>query len=652
MSGPGTVNTAGPHSFVGVQAGEVWNSDIYVVGPDDPPEREYELGVKYLECGVPDKARDHIERALNRGYDSSRVRFHLVLALLSKRSYRDLDRRNLETLKALSGRLIPDTEGAGEEAWHEALRVVLMLVACVDGSDADPDTVVDRLQALPNPQRDLALRHLGLVLTGSMKQAIWKKYQETAQRDRKSNDRTERAWIYFQPEPAPARARRPRPPSTSGWDVFGATLLAGGVLFLFFSLLRSALGHGSMAALLACLVTLVLLPAAGWHIALWDHKRRRVIAALKDQSPRTSQRTLPDNGFTERVESTFEHYFGKYTPVSEKRADWLEATKGIRRAQSREVARIYRETGVRPGQVNWLIRFLVRDVQQRRNAGLPLRPEEIHRVAKATRIRCQALCALSALGIGFVVVAAFQHAPVVTVGCVSALVFLSRFAIPLWLGNYSERRRFREETREHMDILAVRKAEYERWKDFLDRNRPTETEMEKWLEADKTLILHEAMSYHRLAWHEVITHAFLPTPDRPCKNAKMKGGPLRYSKYVIRIFLITNEGVREASAELDFERASWLLSERDNYRFDALSSVQVEMSSRYNYTLNITLTNGPTKSTIVSETPTLVGTDITRPKEEDQNETTKINLEAAGFPHTLRVLEGIAAEGKPWFDRQ
>lgn len=652
MSDPSTVNNAGPNSFVGVQAGEIRDSDIYVVGPDDPPEREYELGVKYLEYGVPDKARDHIERARNRGYDTPRVRFHLVLALLSKRSYRDLNKRNLETLSALSRGQTTGTGGEGEQEWREALEVALMLVACVDGAEGDTDTAVARLRALPDPQRELALRHLGLVLTGSMKQAVWRKYRDTAHRDRTSDNRTGRAWAYFQPEPARARARRPRPTSTIGWDVFGAVLLAGAVLLPFAVLLRSALGHGSMTALLSCLATLVLLPTTGWHIALWNHKRQRRLAALKEQSPRSARSSPPEGGFTERVEDAFEHYFAKYAPDPGSRSAWLAATKGIRRAQSQEVSRVYRETGVHPGQVNWLIRFMVRDVRQRWCDGLPLQPSEAHRVTTAVKVRCTVLCAFSALGVGAVISAAFQHSPAITVGCGLLLVVTSRFAIPLWLRIHSERRRFAEESRERSEILGAREAEHDRWKEVLDHLRPTETEMEKWLEADKTLILNEALRYHRLDWHEVITHAFLPTSDRPCKSAKVQGGPWRYSKYVVRIFLITNEGVREASADLDFERAVWHLSERDNYRFEAVSSVQVEISRRYSHTLNVTLTNGPTKSTVVSEAPSAGGPGDEGQEEEDQIEAANINLEAAGFPHTLRVLEGIAAEGKPWFDRQ
>ena len=346
------------------------------------------------------------------------------------------------------------------------------------------------------------------------------------------------------------------------------------------------------------------------------------------------------------MERTFDHYFAKYAPDPENRDTWLSETVGVRRSMRDEIARVYRETSVRKGAVNWLIRFMVRDVRRRWTTGLPLEPEEIHAVGRSVKARCVILFLFLAPATGTVLSIAFQESPVATVGCVFLAVVTGRFAIPLWLRIHSERRRYREETREQEGICAARKAEHDRWKAKLEALMPTETEMESWLNADKTLILDEALKHHRLAWHEVTTHAFLPTPDRPCKSASVERGPWRHSKYEVRVFLVTNDGVREATAKLDFEQARWYRSERDNYRFDALSSVQVQIKSARRYTLNITLTNGPTKSIPVSDTPVHdSGAD------EAQTEASDINLDAAGFSHTLRILEGMAAEGKPWFER-
>lgn len=646
MSGPHTANTAGPGSFVGLQAGQVHNSDVYVVGPDDPPETEFEVGCRYLDDGVPGKAREHIEHAQARGLDGSEPRFHHILAILSKRSYRDLAKEDRAVLEELAARRNP----AVGDTWEDAQDVVFALLSCVDGSGGDSESAMSRLGTLSEPQHGLILRHLGLVLTGSMKQGVWHQIRRKAEHAHRARGRVDRVWAYFEPEPAHARARRPAPKSTTGWDVFNGLLLACASLLVLGAVVRNALWQGDMLSLLSCLAMFVLGPAAGWHICVWHHTRRRRLAKEREYGYQRTFARPPKRGFTDHVERAFDHYFAKYAPESE-RDTWLDRTTGVRRSLRDEVARLYRESSVRQGEVNWLIRFLARDVRRRWAGGLPLEPHEIHSVDSATKVRCVVLCLSLTAATVTTFGGAFQQAPVTTVGGVLFLLLASRFALPLWLRLHSERRRHIEESREREDALAAREAEHARWKGKLEELMPSEMEMEAWLDADKALILDQTLKHYRLSWHEVAAHAFLPTPDRPCRSAKVEEGPWRHAKYEIRVFLVTDEGVREATAELDFQRARWHRSERDNYRFDALSSVQVEMESTRRYTLNITLTNGPTKSIPISDPPVPAHVEE-EPDPDPRAEPQDINLDAAGFSHTLRILEGIAAEGKPWFDRE
>ncbi|ONI91654.1 hypothetical protein ALI144C_00895 [Actinosynnema sp. ALI-1.44] len=99
----------------------------------------------------------------------------------------------------------------------------------------------------------------------------------------------------------------------------------------------------------------------------------------------------------------------------------------------------------------------------------------------------------------------------------------------------------------------------------------------------------------------------------------MKDGPWRYSKYDIRLLLITQDGVREVSTRLDFEHVVCNGQERNNYRFDAQHPV-VEPSQQ------------------IEDGESLVAL-------------SEITLDSAGFAHILHILEGIAAEGKSWIDR-
>ena len=643
MSGPETVNTAGPHSFVGAQVGQMHNSEIYVVGPDDPPEEIYDVGVRYLESGIPGKAREHIERAHARGLDHTELHLNRALAILSKRSYRDLNKRDRALLKELELR----TASMTHEACKQDLDVVFALLSCVDGSDGDTEIAMAHLRTLPSARRAPILRHLGLVLTGGMKQRLWNQIRDSAHKEHTDHGRRDRVWSYFEPEPAEARAKHPSPKSYNGWSVFGGILLALVTLSPITYVMKTALSHGDFPALLSCLAMLVLGPTAAWGLCIWHHEYRRRVALEHEYGYRRSPSSPPPKGgFTDQVEHSFDHYFSKYAPEPENRAAWLQETAGVRRSLRDEVTRIYRETEVRAGHVRWLIRFMVRDVRCRWLEGLALEPQEIHRVPLMSKVRYVGLFLLLGPATMTVLSAAFQQAPVTTVGCALLAAITARFTIPLWLNIHSEGRRFHEQTQEREEIVKARQAECQRWKGKLDELRPKEQEMEGWLDADKTLILNQALKHHRLGWHEVIAHAFLPTSNQPCKSAHVHRGPWRYSRYKIRVFLVTEEGVREATADLDFEYGTWEERERYNYRFDALSSVHVEIKSLRGYTLNITLNNGPTKGIPVTGAPT-----HDAPDEAPKDGTLDINLDAAGFSHTLRILEGIAAEGKPWFER-
>jgi hypothetical protein len=171
--------------------------------------------------------------------------------------------------------------------------------------------------------------------------------------------------------------------------------------------------------------------------------------------------------------------------------------------------------------------------------------------------------------------------------------------------------------------------------------------MEYWLYCDKTVVLGKALRHYKLAWQDVIAHAFLSTPAKDTTRSRVTHGPWRYSKYEIRLFLVTVDGVREICDDVDFERGRFGRQLRLNYRFDAVSSIGVDVVSRASNFLELSLNNGPARQITITEP---VSSSFSAPEETD-DELSNVNLEAAGFVHALYILEGIAAEGKAWMDR-
>lgn len=638
-----TTNTAEPGSTVGIQAEQVHNSTVYQLLPDASPCQKYEVGVRFLEHGVPSRARELIDEAIAHGHDDGEVRFHWVLAMLSKRSYRDLTFEEREQL-----RRIPSVLGRyADDEWKRALQVICGLLGSLLGSGSDPGLALMGLRDLQPHQRDHIVRHLDFVLTGGLKDILWADTRQAATHDQLSKDRADRVWAYFQPDPIGPRVREPAEDSTTPGDRFGAVTWSGLFVIAVGCLGWAIVVHATPLPILAYLLALGSGYVGACNGLEWRYRAERL--NVKDRAYFGLRRVnqAPEGGFASQVDHSFTYYFAKYVPDGVDREIWLAHTAGIRRALRNEIVELYRESRVRVGQVNWLIRYMVGDVRKRWNKGTLLEYREQYRIKPATKMRCTLSLTTLILAAVTVIVAAIQTHPFLATIATLVALASGRAATLRWAHIINEQRRYTEDLREYEQTSKDRRTEYQRWKELLDSTCPSEDEMETWLNCDKTLLLDEALRRYRLEWRDIIAYAFLHTPAKSYKRARVRGGPWRYSKYDMRLFLITQDGVREISAELDFERAEPNGQERNNFRFDAVSSVHVTQTSDLGYTLGLTLTNGPTRKIRVTD-PEGYQFDSS----ESPDAFSKINLDTAGFAHTLHILEGIAAEGKGWIDRQ
>ncbi len=300
-------------------------------------------------------------------------------------------------------------------------------------------------------------------------------------------------------------------------------------------------------------------------------------------------------------------------------------------------------------RVNWLIRHLAEDARDRHNSGILFdqRRNQTPAMAKALSVVALIALGITALSVFGTALSGIDGSGVLlTVLAAVGVVWSGREATSSWLEARREEHRLVRETQEYHERLTARQVAYGNWKSFLDTTRPSELEMETWLTCDKTLFIDEALRHYQLTWRDLITHTILLTPARPYKRGRARRGPWRYSRYSFRLFLVTQDGVREISSEIDFTDAKRGNEQRSNYRFEALSSVQVTENSHTGYDLELILTNGPARNIRVKD----ADAHQLAPDESSQ-EIAEINLSAAGFIHTFRLLEGIAADGKGWIER-
>ncbi|MGW6309179.1 hypothetical protein ACWFRQ_17875 [Streptomyces niveus] len=640
-----THNSAAYNSTVGIQAETVHNSTVNIHA-DASPQEKYKVGVRYLEDGVPSRARDMISDAIAHGHDGAEVRFHWVLAMLSARAYHDLSTEELQRLHHASG--LTGTYAEGE--WKDALRVAFELLAMLSTTDGETGRVLERLLALSPSQRDAILHHLDLVLTGGLKDSLWAENRERAEAVRFGNDRVQRVWAYFEPDPIGPRALPPRPSTAAAARAF-LPLRVGLFVVVTAFLWTLALVADPAAAVIELLVALGAgLTAAHFGRGWWYQEHWLKAKNRESHIPHTRDPSSTGDGFTNRVRHSFDHYFNTRVPHGFAPHEWFGYTVQIRNARVAEIALLYRESRISVDRVNWLIRYLAEDALDRHNKGTLFDHRDQNQtpaVAKALCVAALITLAITTLTLQGTVasgVGAWQM--VLAILAVAGAAWSGHAAASSWLEAWGEERRLAEETQEYQEQLTARQVAYQNWKSFLDTTRPSELEMETWLTCDKTLFVDEALRHYQLTWRDLITHTILMTPARPYKRGRVKGGPWRYSRYSFRLFLVTQDGVREISSEFDFTDAKRGDEQRSNYRFDALSSVQVTERASVGYDLELILTNGPARNIRVKDADT-----HQLAPDENAQEIAEINLNSAGFIHTFRLLEGIAADGKGWIER-
>ncbi|WP_411077088.1 hypothetical protein [Streptomyces sp. cmx-10-25] len=638
-------SSAAYSSTIGIQAETVHNSNVYFVHPDASPQEKYRVGVQLLQDGVPSRAREMITDAIAHGYDGTEVRFHWVLAMLSARTHHDLTAEEVGQLRYTYG-LVRDF---AEDEWKEALRVTFDLLAVLSTAGSETGPVLKQLQELPFRQHDAILRHLDVILTGGLKDDLWAETLGRAGAERFGNGRAQRVWAYFAPDPIGARAVRPRPSTAAAAK---AALPGRAVLFAISSALLGALAliaNPAQAIVELAVALCAGLTAARFGVRWWGQKPRPGFGA-EVHSPDPRDPPIAEDRFTKRVRHSFDHYFSIRSPHGFTADAWLGHTVQIRSSLAAEIADLYRESRIGVERVDWLIRYLAENTRDRYNNGTlsdRYRQDRTSGRTKALTVAALGVLGVAALaGFGTAAIGATQPRPLWAFLAVLGAAWSGHASASRWLEVRSEEHRLNRETQEYSEHLAERQIAYHRWKSFLDATRPSELEMETWLTCDKTSFVDEALRHHRLTWRDLITHTILMAPGPSYRRGRVRGGPWRYSRYVFRLFLFTQDGIREISSEFDFFDGTRKNEQRSNYRFDALTSVQVTENADIGYDLELFLANGPARKIRVKD----ADAHQLAPTENSQ-EISEINLSAAGSTHTFRLLEGIAADGKNWIER-
>ncbi|SCL72890.1 hypothetical protein [Micromonospora peucetia] len=639
MTAPTSTNVAKGDARVDVQAGVVHGDiNFYRLPPNASPEEQFTFALKYLDARVRDQARELIEKAVAGGLVTAEVQFYRLIALLSGRTLRQLAPEELDRLAVICASL-PDLDDRNE--WVVGLKSIIRLLAPV--RPAETEIVIKEIDSLDQRQRDDIYGHLEALLEGAVQDEMWRKSVALADFQRTAGERFTRVWKFFHPVPAKPRTLPVRPAVIAFRDWLCAGVGTAVFTLATVQLTMLVVARGAFDPLLGLLAGLTGLAAfcAGGSDRYYRRTRLRAKEA-QIRAPRQRGREAPAGGYARKVDRLFERYFGLYVPQGTDRTYWLTQTAGIRRHLRDEVAELYREQGIKADRIAWLVRHLVSDVRGQWERDTLTAYREQLSVPARTRILHIGGLALLAVGNLWVVPAVMAGAGLSGAGW---LVLAVASAVPAVRSSFrivAERRRVVDDQAERDEKETARWAAYHRWCQKLS-DKPSDTEMAAWLEGDRKVLVDQAMQQYRLHPSHVIAHAFIEAPAPSCKRARYPQGPWRYSRYRLLLFLLTDDGVRQASIDLDFETATPRTNQRLNYRFDAVAAVRIDGIATQQQTFELTLFNGNPISILVSAPDN-------ESLQDDENPTkiAELSLDAAGLSHTLHVLEGVAAEGKEW----
>jgi hypothetical protein len=219
-------------------------------------------------------------------------------------------------------------------------------------------------------------------------------------------------------------------------------------------------------------------------------------------------------------------------------------------------------------------------------------------------------------------------------------------------------------------IVDDEMREYHRWVMVL-ADRPSDGEMAEWLARDVLYLKSTALRRCGLSNRDLVAHVVLTDGAPKSMRARVPRGPVRYSAYVVMVFLLTRGGVREVEVDLDFLQGHVRDERRLSFRYDALASARVQEvgiryanDRRYIFDANDAgpqLDGGQVLRSRAFVLSLLDGKEVTAVVEDfsgladpgdDQSDLMRVAMDSSGISGALHVLEAVATEGREWIARE
>jgi hypothetical protein len=678
MTDPGYsyTNAADGNAHVGIQVGVLHgNAYVYQTQESATPEQKLQVAVHYLQGGSPGEARRRIQTLVAEdGLSSAEVAYYWTLSLLSGRSLTSLSGADMHLLEQAFA--MAERHASGR--WWRCVDTLRMLVnALLDvGPDGQPapralGEALGAYGSLPDADRHDIERHLSLTLSGMAQDHIESLNAEHVRVERMKQDREVRVPKFFEPDPAEPVAKVAQAASVeSTW----LALVGGGLL----TLVGVAVLVQAAAATHVVAGAAVFLLLAGGGYAIVRHGLERAFLhsrrAAKEAEFLTGVRTvitcpggdsLPGD-FTEAITAMINVAFAGHEPREQqaRHAFWND-THGLRTALHGDLVDLYGVRGVHADAVRWLVQHHADDIARRWRDGTL---DDFRRRYQPAALPPAFLGGIAALaGAAIIVLLTMNAMTFCSLVIAGPLLFFgARLAHRGGIALYGQRRRIALDTAEFQQRWNEECAAHQRWVAWL-ADRPTDVEMGRWLSLDLTFFKRGVMGDYRLANRDILAHLALTEAARRSRRARDVGGPFRHSAYTVLLFLLTEGGVRQVQARLDFVTGAFSAEQRTTFRYDAIGSVQVtEVGVRFDdgrqapaadeyggtvsqkivtrQAFQLALVNGQTIRVLLDD---FAGQPIDHLRETPER-LAELASDAAGVTSALRILEAVAADGRDW----
>lgn len=581
--GAAYTNVAEAGATVDTQIGQV-HGNVYVTLPGDPPQKKFEVGRNHLQGGMPRRAEELIGEAFHAGLKSSEIAYYWALATFADRTLDQIGHGQIAVLRTVLDALEP-LDGDG---FSRALRLVRRLIDHVRerelrGGDKggvaesrELDSILDEIEALPSGRVAEIGRHLQHILVAAHAERFLSADEKLAAQDRLSGRRVERAWMFFEADPVePQEIPVAKPSTLAAWVKLSVGAVVGAVGFWFAlpvlvdDLLSTALGLG-------------LLVVGIGTVVRYGLRRRIALDRVETEEDRfsvpevDSDRWKPTTPWERWVRNIVRGAFSRYAPTDKEELEyWKWRIQGLRLNLTRELVETYAPLGVRAASLGWLARWHAEQVAERwPELREPRDPRGI--VPRRTIAALVIGIGVTAIGLLVCLRVLWEHGDFADSTLVPALIAMGvrigcdqgcriyRCVVACADATKASRQRYQQEL-----------AAYEEWCKRLEE-RPTDAEMARWLDADKRFLRAQAMRLYDVPNQDLEVYFTLSerTGGREYKERE-RGGPLRFSRYIIKVLLLTKGGVRFVEFGLDMTTGAWEERERRAFRYDTIASMRV-----------------------------------------------------------------------------